>query len=390
MEINRDAKALHAEGGQPHRDSTLTIINCYSTPHHTTTPGHTPTAAEPPSTVHTSYYERQVASEQKRDSLSSSTNLTTVEEANVSDEPEKKPKKVHRPWFIWIMTLVQTTGSNFNYFIGPANGILIHMGARYAPCMRNMTSYFISHYNTTTLICPPEIPIAVPNAQNICTLADLCGFPGTIDAGVTPNQWWRFIMPLVLHAGLLHYAMNMMFQMRQGVEIERDWGWWRTGAIYMISGVGGFIFGGNFSPMNPSVGCSGSIYGLVACLLLDLLQNLRLVKRPLLEVFKMLLIILISFLIGTLPNVDNMAHIGGFFCGLIAGLIFVPTVHFSTWDGRAKRFFFLLAIPGVILLYVFLVKGFYEGDVGSKCEFCKYLNCIPGMPWCEAKWAQMA
>ena len=104
----------------------------------------------------------------------------------------------------------------------------------------------------------------------------------------------------------------------------------------------------------------------------------------------MLLIILISFLIGTLPNVDNMAHIGGFYCGLMAGLIFVPTVHFSTWDGRIKRAFFVLAIPGLIVLYVFLVKGFYDGDVAGKCEFCKYLNCIPGMPWCEAKWGQMA
>ena len=127
--------------------------------------------------------------------------------------------------------------------------------------------------------------------------------------------------------------------------------------------------------------------GLMACLLLDLIQNWRLIRRPYLELVKMLIQIIISLLIGTFPSIDNFAHVGGFYCGLIAGLIFMPTVHFSKWDKWRKRVLMMLAVPGLVLVYVFLVKGFY-GAGENTCPWCKYFNCIPGMPWCKAKWGE--
>ena len=149
----------HQDHARIHQESTVTIINSYSTPQ--TTPAHSPTAAEPPSPIHTSYYERQIADEQKRNSASSSTDLTTVEEANTSGEPEKKdenPKKVYRPWFIWTVTLAQTisliwsfglnmtrtgsliqTGDNFNYFIGPANGVSKENVRSYGPSVMSQS-----------------------------------------------------------------------------------------------------------------------------------------------------------------------------------------------------------------------------------------------------------
>ncbi|KAJ3027246.1 hypothetical protein HDV00_011335 [Rhizophlyctis rosea] len=251
------------------------------------------------------------------------------------------------------------------------------MGARFVPCMRDFTGL-----NTTNITpCPAGSTPSLPN--NYCTLADLCGLNFH-----TPTQFYRFGMPILLHAGIVHFCLNMMFQIRTGMQMERDYGWWRYAAVYLISGVGGFIFGANYAPLTPSVGCSGSIYGLMACLLLDLFQNWRLIRRPYLELFKMALQIAISLLLGTFPGIDNFAHVGGFYLGLLAGLIFMPTTHFSKWDKWSKRLLMALSVPGVVVVYVVLVKGFYGS--GEECGWCKYLNCIPGMPWCESKWGNFS
>lgn len=90
--------------------------------------------------------------------------------------------------------------------------------------------------------------------------------------------------------------------------MERDFGSFRIGMIYMLSGVAGFVFGANINAMLPSVGCSGALFGLVACLLLDLLQNWKLIVRPWFELFKLVLVILLSFALGLLPYIDNFAQ----------------------------------------------------------------------------------
>ncbi|KAI8909309.1 rhomboid family-domain-containing protein [Powellomyces hirtus] len=308
--------------------------------------------------------------------------------------------KHHRPWFLGIMTIIQvacligscvinwkTTGSPiqlvpFNYMIGPGSGVLITMGARWVPCMRSGTGL----ENYPSIECPVGIQGSVASANNndpaTCTLSDICGFGGVDNAH--PNQWYRFLTAMGLHGGLLHLLFNLSFQVRTGFQMEKDFGWWRIAMIYFLSGIAGFVFGANFNPMTPSVGCSGALYGLMACLLLDLFQNWRLINKPWLELFKMGIQILISLLIGMLPFIDNFAHIGGFYTGILAGLLFMPTIHFGTWDKWRKRVLMLGALPALVVILVFLFKGFYGS--APECTWCKYLNCIPGLPWCEDKW----
>ncbi|KAJ3184958.1 hypothetical protein HDU87_002524 [Geranomyces variabilis] len=302
--------------------------------------------------------------------------------------------KHHRPWFLGILTLIQVAGliascvinykttgkpimlNPLNYMIGPSSGVLITLGARFVPCMRSGTT--LATYPVIT--CPTGVQGSLtPNT--LCTLSDICGFGGVDNAN--PHQWYRFFTAIVLHGGLLHLMFNLSFQVRTGFQMEKDFGWWRIAAIYLISGVGGFVFGANFNPNTPSVGCSGALYGLMACLLLDLIQNWRLISKPWLELFKMGIQIVISLMIGMLPYIDNFAHIGGFFCGVLSGLVFMPTIHFGHWDKWRKRILMFVALPGLTVIMVFLFKGFY--GTAPECTWCTYLNCIPGMPWCADK-----
>ncbi|KAF9539669.1 hypothetical protein EC957_005129 [Mortierella hygrophila] len=287
-------------------------------------------------------------------------------------------RKVWRPWFVWIISAVQIgvliyeivkgyqrtnriiETQPFNPMIGPGTGTIIAVGARFVPCMKS------TYLDNQQIQCPD-------NTTSICTISDICGFTPISSTGKAPDQWFRFITPVFLHGGVLHLLFNLLFQMRTGADLERDMGWWRFAIIYMTSGIAGFIFGGNFAPiLSPSMGASGALFGLIGCLVLDLLQNWKLVVRPCWELSKLSLMILVSFAFGLLPFLDNFAHIGGFIAGILTGLVFMPVVYFSKRDKYIKLGLRVIALPLIILLIVMGLTNFYKG--GNNCSWCKYLR----------------
>lgn len=94
----------------------------------------------------------------------------------------------------------------------------------------------------------------------------------------------------------------------------------------MLSGYAGFLFGGNLSPNLASVGASGSLYGILACVFIDLIFNFKLIQNRWRELIKFSLTVLVSFAIGLLPMIDNFSHIGGFIVGLLTGFLILPQV----------------------------------------------------------------
>lgn len=99
----------------------------------------------------------------------------------------------------------------------------------------------------------------------------------------------------------------------------------------------------------------------------------------------MLANIIFSLLIGTLPYIDNLAHVGGFVFGIFAGLLFMPKIYYGKWDHRRKMFLSIISVPAIIFLVVVFLKSFYDSE--NLCSFCHYFNCIPGMPWCDQKFS---
>jgi len=292
------------------------------------------------------------------------------------------------------------------------------MGARYVPCIRKTSAYPNA---STTVTCPTGATSSInPNSINPqCNIQDICGLSKFSNPNI-PDQWYRFIIPIFLHGGIIHLLFNLGFQLRTGIQMEKDFGWWRLGIIYFSSGTFGFIFGATFAENTPSVGCSGALYGkysiynsvfsfflkyllpflgfsitftfspyqqigLLACLLLDLIQNWKLIINPVIELFKMLGIIIISLAIGFLPYIDNFAHMGGFLTGIVSGLVFMPSITFGKWDKRRKRLLALISLPILIVMFYVTLDAFYKGN--TFCPYCKYLNClpIPGSFGCDAK-----
>ncbi|KAK5083468.1 hypothetical protein LTR05_005970 [Lithohypha guttulata] len=243
------------------------------------------------------------------------------------------------PWFVYFVSLVQITvfiaeiiknstmtGSpimikpSFNPMIGPSTYVLINMGARFVPCMR--TTYQENsnlRYPESPWPCPNTTSTATTDPNNKCTLGELCGMGG-FDYN-HPNQWYRFITPIFLHAGIIHIGFNMLLQLTLGRDMEKAIGTVRFMIVYLSSGIFGFVLGGSFAaPAIASTGASGCLFGILALVLLDIFYTWNERPSPGKDLLWLLFDIVISFALGLLPGLDNFSHIGGFLMGLVLGI----------------------------------------------------------------------
>ncbi|KAF7551545.1 hypothetical protein G7046_g7694 [Stylonectria norvegica] len=343
-------------------------------------------------------------------------------------------------WVVYLFSLIQVgvfigeivrnatlTGSpimikpSFNPMIGPSSAVLINMGARYVPCMHNVEDIQDSKV---------EILFLCPNATKnteVCPLNEVCGFGmsakynpkfnGDINQNPQPNQWYRFIIPIFMHAGLIHIGFNLLMQLTIAKEMEQAIGSIRFFLVYMSAGIFGFVMGGNFAaPAIASTGASGSLFGIIALTLIDLLYSWKERKSPVKDLMFILLDMVISFVLGLLPGLDNFSHIGGFLMGLALGICILhspnslrrkmgqelsysvvsegngedppgflknPVGFFKGrkplwWAWWLIRAGFLVM---VIVVFIVLLKNFYSNH--KTCKWCKYLSCLPVNGWCD-------
>jgi len=76
-------------------------------------------------------------------------------------------------------------------------------------------------------------------------LEQICGLGGFKDS-LVPDQSFRFVTPIFIHAGIIHYLMNMLTQLRLGAQLEKELGPLRFAILYMAAGIWGFVFGALF------------------------------------------------------------------------------------------------------------------------------------------------
>ena len=139
---------------------------------------------------------------------------------------------------------------------------------------------------------------------------------------VQNGEVWRILTSAFLHVGLIHLVVNMYSLAIIGTQVETFIGKWKFLFIYFISAIGGNLLSLVFSQANVvSVGASGALFGLMGALLyfgyhyrLYLSEAIRNQIIP---------IILINLLIGFIvPEIDNVAHIGGLIGGYLASMAF--------------------------------------------------------------------
>ncbi|GAA98238.1 hypothetical protein E5Q_04921 [Mixia osmundae IAM 14324] len=314
---------------------------------------------------------------------------TTDQEQKVDNHRRGIGVQKH-PIVVWILSLAmiatfavemvnqsKATGSPFSFkptinpMLGPSTWVLINNGARFDPCMKSVPTIT----DNPGLQFPCLNNTANP-ATSLCSLEQICGFGGF--DGKVPNQGFRFVLPIFVHAGLVHIALNLLVQVTSSAEVERQMGSLRFFLLYFPAGIFGFILGGNFALVGlPSVGASGAIYGTHASVFVDLVAHWRLEPSPRKKLFFLLIEIILGFGLGYVPGVDNFSHIGGFAMGLTCSILLYPVIHHT--KRRRVILYTLRAIsaPGIVLMFVLLIRNFYTVDPNNACEFCKYISCWP-------------
>ncbi|KAL4240956.1 Inactive rhomboid protein 2 [Mactra antiquata] len=194
-----------------------------------------------------------------------------------------------------------------------------------------------------------------------------------------PDQFYRLWTSLFLHGGLFHLVITLGFQILIMRDMEKLTGAIRMTIIYVGAGIAGNLASCIFVPYHVEVGPAGSQFGILACLLVEVLQSWQMLERPSIALLKVAVPIVVLFMLGLLPWIDNWAHISGFLFGFLLAFSILPYVSFGTFDRRRKLIGIIFSLGGAIMLFVLLVILFYVLPLYD-CPGCQYFNCIPFTP----------
>ncbi len=174
----------------------------------------------------------------------------------------------------------------------------------------------------------------------------LAQLPGGDVVGIATGQQWRMVTAIFLHGGILHLLMNGYALWIFGPIVEREIGRTRFVLIFLATGL--FASAASYAfadaPAQVGVGASGAIFGVVGAFVSYNYRHRELSiaaarLRGLVPFLILNLILSFSF-----PLIDWKAHLGGFFAGLVAGVVA------EGWGQRSART--AIAVAGFVGLTV--------------------------------------
>ena len=162
---------------------------------------------------------------------------------------------------------------------------------------------------------------------------------------VRDGDWWRIFSGSFMHSGVMHLGMNMLLLWFLSQELEPALGRMRFAILYGVSLVGGSLGVLVISPLSPTVGASGAVFGLMGGLIV---LQLRAKQNPWQSGIGGLVLInlLLTF---AMPNISIGGHVGGLLAGAAAAAVLQP----MRWpqEGAALR------STAVVLFGVTLLVG---------------------------------
>lgn len=171
------------------------------------------------------------------------------------------------------------------------------------------------------------------------------------------GHYWTLLTAIYLHGGLLHIVFNVMWVRQLGTFTEETLGPARFFVVFSLAGAGGFLASSTLGH-NPSIGASGSIFGLLGAMIAyrrrrgggrDVLTQQFLTWAVVLFVFGLVM-----------KGVDNWAHLGGFTTGYLLGrrLYGVRERHESRGIQILALALLVLTVAGFVLSFVRFLPAF--------------------------------
>jgi len=136
------------------------------------------------------------------------------------------------------------------------------------------------------------------------------------------HAYYRLLTSGFLHDGLLHILFNMVFLYFVGPSLEAAIGKVNFVAIYFASLLAGSFGALALTPLAPTVGASGALFGLLGALVV--VAHYRGISIWSSGLGPTLLINIVFSL--TIADISIGAHVGGFIGGLICGVLYMELV----------------------------------------------------------------
>jgi rhomboid protease GluP len=206
---------------------------------------------------------------------------------------------------------------------------------------------------------------------------------GADNAGAVLNggEWWRIVSAMFVHVGIIHLATNMWCLWNLSLLAEPLLGSVGVLAAYILTGAAGNLLSTSVNWMSfpeargsvggvmfpAGAGASGAVFGIAGVLIVLLKSNrlpvppleLKKLRKSVIYFAAINLVIGVTIssgaaVMGSGMRIDNMAHLGGFACGLLFATPLVPRL------GSPRRLFNLrlrVAMVGVVGMLVLF--GFY-------------------------------
>jgi rhomboid protease GluP len=197
------------------------------------------------------------------------------------------------------------------------------------------------------------------------------------------GEWRRIVTAMFLHVGILHLATNMWCLWNLGLLAEPLMGSAGVLAVYLLTGAAGNLLSNfvnwwsydqdwtkyhDFAVFPSGAGASGAVFGIAGALIVLLKSprlpvppfELRKLRRSVIYFAAINLVIGFSISFGsrlTGIHIDNMAHLGGFSCGLLFATPMVPRLGSQRPVFQSRLGFAVLMIVVLLVLFgVFISK----------------------------------
>lgn len=193
----------------------------------------------------------------------------------------------------------------------------------------------------------------------------------------SPQQWWRLPLSVLYHYGIIHCLLVVGAQAMFLRQIEITIGWLRMMILYVVCGCGGLLAAVIFNPYQPHVGATGALFGAVGLLFVELVHFWSIIRRPWLELIKLLTIMAVFIFSGTLPYLNIFSILTGLLLGMLCALGLLPYISIKRHKALCRIIIVAVSIPLVITIFFVMFYVFYKVQLLENCKFCKFVNCYP-------------
>ena len=154
---------------------------------------------------------------------------------------------------------------------------------------------------------------------------------------VPHSGWYRLVTAMFLHENLLHIGFNMFALYVIGRVVEQYLGTTRYIGLYFVSGLAGSAGALLQTPLQPDLGASGAIFGILgAMMVIEWQATGRLAGQA---------AALVAINLGlsfVIPGISWGGHVGGLIGGVLVMLAY------AHWGSRGRAQYGQLGLGGVI------------------------------------------